>query len=525
MLSFKNMATVVICTAVLTACGLHDSEKNHGHGHGHEHEASKEVGHDHDHGHENVTFPITAYTGNMELFAESQPLIVGHDCELLCHITLLSTFKPIAEGVVTATLEVAGKKMEAKCDSPVRPGIFKLSLKPEIEGKAKLRVSVASKEGNAEFVVDSLMAFPNHEEAEEDAENRESHVPNAVSFTKEMSWGVDFSTEQVAKRQMGTVISTVAQIMPSQGDEMTVVAKSDGVVALAGSNLVEGKAISAGQQICTVDASATVNNNLSAQQTQAATELQRAKAEYDRLLALRNDKLVLESEVLAAKAAFEQAQNAYNALHKGGAGGKLSVVAPRGGYLKQLLVSNGQFVAAGSPIAVITQSRSLRLKANVQSRYFGNLKDVVGANIRKIDNGAPDAETWSLADLNGRMVSYGRQTETDGLLVPVFFEVNNVLDLLPGSFVEMFIQTRGKAEKLTVPSCAVLEDMGNFFVFVQVTPEQFEKRQITIGETDGVSTEVKSGLTTNERVVARGAVLVKMQQAAGAVDPHSGHTH
>ena len=62
-------------------------------------------------------------------------------------------------------------------------------------------------------------------------------------------------------------------------------------------------------------------------------------------------------------------------------------------------------------------------------------------------------------------------------------------------------------------------------MLVQLTPELFEKREVVIGATDGLNTEIINGLTDNERVVAEGAILVKLSQASGALDPHAGHVH
>ena len=70
-----------------------------------------------------------------------------------------------------------------------------------------------------------------------------------------------------------------------------------------------------------------------------------------------------------------------------------------------------------------------------------------------------------------------------------------------------------------------IEEQGSFFVFVQVTPELFEKREIKTGATDGISYEVISGLTDDERIVLKGAVLIKLSQATGTLDAHSGHVH
>ena len=70
-----------------------------------------------------------------------------------------------------------------------------------------------------------------------------------------------------------------------------------------------------------------------------------------------------------------------------------------------------------------------------------------------------------------------------------------------------------------------MEEQGNYFVYVQVTPELFEKREVKIGTTDGVSTEIQKGITSIERIVTKGAILIKLTQSTGTLDAHSGHVH
>lgn len=136
-----------------------------------------------------------------------------------------------------------------------------------------------------------------------------------------------------------------------------------------------------------------------------------------------------------------------------------------------------------------------------------------------------DDKVYTLDDLNGRLVSYGKSVETNSPLLPVVFQVDNTAEMLPGSFVEMYIRTRGEQSVITVPNVSLVEEMGNYFVYVQLTPEYFEKREVKIGQTDGVRTEILSGLNGQERVVAKGAVLVKLAQATGSLDAESGHAH
>ena len=105
------------------------------------------------------------------------------------------------------------------------------------------------------------------------------------------------------------------------------------------------------------------------------------------------------------------------------------------------------------------------------------------------------------------------------------FQVNNSIGLLPGSFVEMYIKLNSGNPVLSVPNGAIIEEMGANFILVQITPELFEKRPVVIGSTDGFRTEIKDGISENERVVSKGSIFVKLAESAGALDPHAGHMH
>ncbi|HAE24738.1 MAG TPA: hypothetical protein DCG33_05305 [Prevotellaceae bacterium] len=480
--------------------------------------ALKREEHHHEH---NNSIQMTAYNGGMELFAEITPMVVAEEVTLTAHCTHLDTFKPVTEGRAVATIDVAGHKIVLKKDTPDRSGVYQFVFTPQHEGSVTVSLEIKHQRGSARFLLDSLTVFKDRHDAHEDAEHRAVHHANAVAFPKEMSWESDFSTMPVRRTDMGGIIHTVAQIQPSQGDEITVSAKVGGMATLVSNTLTEGSYIGAGQAICRIDASATADNNLRVQYAQASAEYNRAKSEYERLQSLERDRLVTTSQLSDAKGKYESAEAIYNNLRKNFSSGSQSVTVPRGGFIKEILFKNGEFVTAGQSLLTITQNRSLRLVAHVQPRYFDQLKHVIGANIRlrHSDN------VHTLESLGGRMVSYSRQISVDNPLIAVTFEINNVGAFLPGSFVEMFIKTSSSGNVIVVPAEAVLEDMGNYFVYVQITPELFEKRQVNIGETDGKDIEITDGLKGDERIVARGSILIKLQQSNGAVDPHAGHNH
>ena len=105
------------------------------------------------------------------------------------------------------------------------------------------------------------------------------------------------------------------------------------------------------------------------------------------------------------------------------------------------------------------------------------------------------------------------------------FEVGGKLGVVPGSFVDMRIVTKSADPVLTTDSRAIVEESGNFFVYKQLNPELYQKVQVSIGATDGLRTVINSGLQEGDIIVSKGAVILKLAQAAGTLDAHSGHVH
>jgi multidrug efflux pump subunit AcrA (membrane-fusion protein) len=122
------------------------------------------------------------------------------------------------------------------------------------------------------------------------------------------------------------------------------------------------------------------------------------------------------------------------------------------------------------------------------------------------------------------MIAYGKSVNEDNYMLPVTFRIDNRGEFIPGSFVEIHIKTRSDAPVTTLPNASITEEEGIYFVFVQKTSESFEKREIRIGATDGIKTEVLSGLNADEKVVSEGALSVRAAQSKAA-DTEAGHSH
>ena len=558
---------------------------DHAHGneaHSHDHEDG------HDHGHEGEGhLLLTAYSDGLEFFAETGTFVAGQEVSVLLHVTELQDFKPYVGEDVSVCLVPKGESAGDNCGNcshghgkEAEPeiegeghthqheghshesetheghqhegeghshegethedhqhegeghthqhdthahegktevqGIYRFCVRAEAEGEADL---VFSADGQRASI--PVRVFGSASEASEYAESLEVRSSNGAVFTKEKSWSVDFATEEAVLEPFGQVIRATSRVQPSQEEVFTVSALTDGVVSIGAKALVEGREVRKGETLCIVKGSGTADENLATKYARAEADYNFARNEYERKKALASDRIVSESELRQAEAAFEIAKAVFENLKGNFDASGQSAKSPIEGFVTSVAVSNGQFVRAGDPIATVSRSRSLLVVAEIQPRYSACLKDICGATFKDMDSG----RIWTLDELGGKVVSYGKSVSSDSPLIPVTFSVPNKGGFIPGSFLQTRIITRSETPAITLPTTSLIEEQGNYFVYRQLTPEYFEKTPVTIGASDGLRTEIRSGLSAGERVVSKGAMFVKLAQASGALDPHAGHNH
>ncbi|MBK6348204.1 MAG: efflux RND transporter periplasmic adaptor subunit [Bacteroidales bacterium] len=473
------------------------------------------------HAGEEVKIQLTAYSPEFELFAEADPFVVGKSSNILSHFSHLPDFKALEKGSVTIRLQIGTTEVTQTFDAPKRKGIFSFDLKPTVQGVGKIIYEIKTENISSQVVVSDITVYSGEEQADEAAAKKVSSRTNTVVFTKEQSWKIDFSTEQPAVEPFGQVIKTSALVESAAGDEVIVSAKMNGIVLYSGGSILEGKSVIAGQGLFSVSGSDMADNNLAVRIIEAQNNYERTQLEYDRKKSLAKDKIVSDKDLLTAKNDFENAKATNDMLRKNFSSAGQTISSPISGFVKQTFVSNGQYVTAGQPLVSVTKNKTLLLRADIQQKYAPLLQSFSTAHIRTLHNNT----TYTLEQLNGKLLSYGRNTNTDNYLIPVSLQIDNVGGFISGELVELYLKTITNSNAITIPNDALVEDQGNYFVFVQVNPELFEKREVNIGSTDGIKTEIKSGIVDSERIVTKGAILVKLAQSSGALDAHSGHVH
>ncbi len=471
--------------------------------------------------HEEAKVQYTSYNHDFELYAEADPFIVGDTANVLSHFSILPDFKPVREGEIKMELNVNGSIISQIVDRPARTGIYNFRIKPETAGKGTLKFEITGKDGKSELEIADVYIHQNHEEAHAAAEHAETPEINTTVFTKEQSWKIDFATEYPVKGPFGQVIKTPALLKPSPDGEMVITAKTNGMVSFSNSNMLEGKEISTRQVLFTISGSELAENNFTVRYGEAKNNFEKARADYERATELARDKIVSEKDLLNARIQYENSKNIFDNLNKNFSASGQNVTSPMNGFVRQVFVRNGSYVEAGQPVLTISQDKKLILTADIQQKYAHLLGSIKSADIRTLH----DDHYYALEQLNGRILSYGKSANAGNYLIPVTLQIENNGKFTTGTFVEVYLKTVTSLEAITVPNSALIEEQSNYFVYTQVTPELFEKREVTTGTTDGFRTEILSGISDDERIVTKGAIFIKLSQSTGTLDAHSGHVH
>lgn len=519
-----NYYLFIAFTIIFVRCSHHIEDGHHDHAESSHSVESKGADEDHD-THHHETEPekllLTAYSDAYEIFAEADAFVIGEKSKILAHFTNIPDFSPKNGGEVTFNLIVDGTVTSQKLDSPTRKGIYVFNIKPKTAGRGHIVFDIQTNEGLRKIKLDNIAVYNDKHDAIHGLETSNISAINTIGFTKEQSWKIDFATEMPIIEPMGQVIKTTAQIHSAPNDEILITSSSPGQVMLSSFGVLEGKEVKAGQLLFTVSGEVLLEDNSEVRFIEARSNFELASSNYERLNALFKEKIVSEKELQIAKNQYENAKAVYDNISTSFSASGQSVISPFNGYIKQLLVQNGQYVDVGQPVISLSQNKSLILHADVQQKYHAMLDDISSATIRTLY----DNKTYTLDKLKGKIISYGRTTNNHNFLIPINLEIDYQKGFMPGSFVELYLKTTTNEKALTIPNQALLEDQGNFFVFVQLTPELFEMREVKIGVTDGLRTEIIKGLTSNERVVTNGAVHIKLARSTGSLDAHSGHVH
>lgn len=234
-----------------------------------------------------------------------------------------------------------------------------------------------------------------------------------------------------------------------------------------------------------------------AQVLQAQAAMQKAKSDYERARQLFEQKFISQAALDKAQADYRMAQ-AQAAASEAGAGQSAlaqtytAVIAPYGGVVAARHVEVGEMVTVGKPLMTGFDPAQMRAIVHVPQHKLADIGTRPQATVRI----APSGRQVAASEVT---VNPAADARTHSTQVRVHLPSNET-GIYPGMFVRVQFVT-GKANKLLIPSRAVLRRSEVVAVYVVDDKGAVKLRQVRLGEAAGQDeTEVLAGLNPGERV-------------------------
>jgi RND family efflux transporter MFP subunit len=509
-----------------SACGHQDHSHEHG---GEAHDHRDHGGHAHDEGGtDHPTVTITRWTDRTELFMEYPVLVVGETGRSAIHVTDLADFSPLDAGEVIVTLHPQhGKALEFR-SGPSRPGVFGLDLHASRPGVYDMSLRV---EAPGLQDLHELGQVEVHWPGETSGSEEEGG--DGVSFLKEQQWRLDFGTVFAEERALRSSVTVPAVVRPRTGGEAVLAAPVPGRIDPSSTTPVPGARVRAGTIL------ARIVPRLEDLRDAAALRAALIEAEQDHGLAVRDRDRVArlvearalparrldqaEAALVASEARLDAARKRWNRFEAssetddtGRTAGSISVRAPFEGFVSEVGFAPGGSVEENEVL--------LRLVDTDRTHVVGAVPESRGIDLHAVEGG--EILRGSAAPIAlSRPLSVGRVVEPLARTTEIRFPLDNrSAGFRIGENVRLRLFVGGEMHGTAIPESAVVEDAGRPIVFVQTGGETFERRLVDLGTRAGGWVQVREGVDPGERVVHRGAYLVRLAAMSTQIPAH-GHVH
>jgi len=527
---------------------------------------------------------LTIFTEKAQLFMEYPRLLPGVDARFLAHVTVLATGEPIRTGELELEITSAsGNSIVFRAEEPTRDGLFipvgALSAPGDYSGS----IVVKSDQLEETFTLPGLVVHSDLEDARTVAHGEEVDEPaDAVPFLLEQQWKIGLLMQQAERHSLTQRLQVFGEVeaphhaMAVVSAPLTgrLVAGESGTLPHLGDRVEKGQVLALIEPpLSTTDVAQLGANTLSLESLeiellvrelelrskeleveqaglQAEAQLQFAESALTRIESLREKQLGTEAALEAARrdvaiaqrategsralraslaeslAKLEEAQaraRSQQVATGSQSARRLALTAPISGEIVEAYHVEGELIEGQAPAYRVLDLANVWIAAHVSEFDLAQFGEEPGALLELA--AFPDRSFDVLGDMAGRVVQVGRIVDPETRTVVLRYEAKNPDGLFrAGMVADVYLETNHTAETIAIPKEAIVMDNGRPIAFVLVHGELFQKRDLELGIRDGELAEVLNGMSEGERVVTKGAYLVKLASASPAAFG-AGHAH
>lgn len=163
-----------------------------------------------------------------------------------------------------------------------------------------------------------------------------------------------------------------------------------------------------------------------------------------------------------------------------------------------------------SHLLTVADLSTVWVRANVFEKQVPLALKLLNQNVHFRTNSYPSQV------FEARVFSIGSVIDDRNRTLPLTAIVDNSEKLLkPGMFVDVELPGNPITDVIAVPQDAIQDHENEMFVFVHLTDDQFERRDVKTGRSSDGLIEITDGLLPGEAIVVEGGFFLKSQMLSG----------
>ncbi len=189
---------------------------------------------------------------------------------------------------------------------------------------------------------------------------------------------------------------------------------------------------------------------------------------------------------------------------------RFEMKSPLTGIVVERNVTPGQSIGgdSGQVVFTVADLDMLQVVADVYERDLALVREGQFANV--------NVEAYPDVNFPATVASIGDVVDPTSRTIKLRAWVNNTDHRLkPEMFARLHIQVGEATPLLLIPREAVLEVDGKQFVYVVEGPDRYVKQEVKVSTISPDHVRVLEGLKPGQRIVTKGAVLIKGQEVKG----------
>lgn len=361
-----------------------------------------------------------------------------------------------------------------------------------------------------------------------------------VPFRMEQQWLIRLKLAVAEEAEVAAQIRSTGRVVPVPSNRAVVAPPVGGIIQTGtmpriGQQVTRGQRLAVLVQTPTAAEAATIhieNMRVDAERRklaqleieaqarleEATRDLARARRLYEKKAYSAKALEVDELDRTAAEAQLKAVQEQIKALQAAPSASSAlyEVQAPIAGTIVRVSKASGEQAAPGEAILEIVAMDTVWIEAPIFEKDLGQL----GKNAEAIFS----TPTFPDKEFRGRLVNLGAVIDEQTRAAAAVFEVSNRSgELRIGMQANVRIDSSAKAPAVLVPRESIVDNEGKKIVYVLRSGEEFERRDVVLGDEYGGKVAIVTGVKAGERVVTQGAYQLKLQELRPA--DAGAHTH